>query len=73
MNSCSAARGSQEAGFTQPRDHLIAHLSVLDGEEVSRGNICAYSITDWREWARGAFALTDPGGQFGKELTDRDM
>ena len=21
-----AARGSQEAGFTQPRDHLIAHL-----------------------------------------------
>ena len=25
VNACPAARRSQEAGFTQPRDHLIAH------------------------------------------------
>ena len=29
VNSCPVARGNQEAGFTQPRAHLIAHLCTL--------------------------------------------
>ena len=29
VNSCPMARGSKEAGFTQPRDHLIAQLCTL--------------------------------------------
>ena len=29
VNSCLAARGSQEAGFTQPRDHSFAQPCML--------------------------------------------
>ena len=30
VNSRPAARGSQEAGFTQPRNHLIAHICKVE-------------------------------------------
>ena len=39
MNSRPVARESQDAGFTQPRDHLKAHLCMYEAEFLNLLNI----------------------------------
>ena len=36
VNLCPVARGSQEAGFMQPRDNLIAHLCTVPSIRILR-------------------------------------
>ena len=61
-----AARKSQEVGFTQPRDHLIARLCILSIQYISYHLLrvlCGVQTTDFHLEACTFFNLVAKCGQ----------